>query len=145
MLGHSTEKESASLEQAEVLRAKLTADIQGIQAQLGDRQRTHEDGRRLTSKEYWSWRRQAQYSLNKKLGELRNVKGLIRAKKSPASSAAKEAAGTEETNHLNNLHDILFPLVDEGVFEFSREELEQIDAAKDFLLRAGIPRQTIAA
>jgi len=69
-----------TLEEAEEFRQELTLEVQNIQAQLGDKQRTDDDGHRLTSTEYWAWKKKAQHALNQKLSELREVKKWMREK-----------------------------------------------------------------
>ncbi len=115
-----------TLAEAEERRQQLTLEIQGIQAQLGDRQRTDESGRRLTSSEYWSWKKKAQYALNQKLDELRSIKNWIKDLKAPA----------EETllQHVHVLCQILDVLKAEGV-EFDDAEWSKVDAAKAALTR----------
>jgi hypothetical protein len=127
-----------SLDEAEERRAQLTLDVQSIQAQLGDKQRTDENGKRLTSKEYWAWKKRAQHALNQRLNELRAVKQWIRDKKRGLSVPALEidagASLEEAVGHVHQLALILSKLDDEEV-EFSKEERIQIDAAGHFLRR----------
>lgn len=73
-----------TLEEAEPRRQQLTLDVQSIQAQLGDKQRTDENGRRLSSREYWAWKKRATHALNQRLDELRVVKQWIRDNRSTA-------------------------------------------------------------
>jgi hypothetical protein len=111
-----------TLEEAEALRQELTLEVQNIQAQLGDKQRTDDEGRRLTSSEYWAWKKKAQHALNQKLSELREVKKSMREKNAgSAGSTLHEAIG-----HVQNLCDALDELGDYG---------KHVDAAKDFLSR----------
>lgn len=67
-----------TIEEAELHRQRLTLEVQTIQAQLGDRRRVDEHGKRLTSNEYWQWKRRATHALNRKLEELRAVKSWIK-------------------------------------------------------------------
>jgi hypothetical protein len=118
-----------TLEEAEQTRQELTLDVQSIQAQLGDRQRTDDDGNRLSTAEYWQWKKKAQHALNQKLGELRGVKKWMREKNAgSAGFTLHEAIG-----HVQTLCDALEELGDYGI---------HIDAAKDFLSRTKPPPQT---
>jgi hypothetical protein len=128
-----------SLHEAEERRAQLTLDVQSIQAQLGDKQRTDEEGHRLTSNEYWAWKKKAQHALNQRLVELRVVKEWIRKTKrglvQPKEvEVSKETSLDESVGHVRQLHTVLVSLQGEEV-EFSEEERIQIDAAGYFLRR----------
>lgn len=72
-------------EDAERRRQQLTLEIQTIQAQLGDRQRVDESGRRMSSADYWAWKRKAAHALNKKLEDLRAIKAWIRERRDDAT------------------------------------------------------------
>lgn len=74
-------REPGSLADGEALRIRLTREIESIQSQLGDRDRTDENGDRLSSSQYWEWRKKAQHSLHLKLTELRGLKQWLRKKR----------------------------------------------------------------
>lgn len=118
-----------SLDGANERRAEITRDIQSIQAQLGDKQRSGDDGKRLSSDQYWSWRKVQQELLNGKLEELRQIKTVIRDQR---SSVATEYYSARE--HIQNLHSILVNLASEGV-DMDEDEQERITAANDYLGR----------
>lgn len=128
-----------NLEEAEEQRAQLTLDVQSIQAQLGDKQRTDENGKRLTSREYWAWKKRAQHALNQRLNDLRAVKQWIRERKrglsTPVIETQEEVTVDEAVGHLRQLCQIFSKLQEEQV-EFSEEERIQTDAAAHFLRRA---------
>lgn len=111
-----------TLADAEERRQQLTLEIQGIQAQLGDRQRTDDQGRRLSSNEYWAWKKRAQHALNQKLDELRLVKSWIRENQ-------RETPVVELARHIGVLCQLFDELKTEDV-EFDLDELDKIDAAK---------------
>lgn len=111
-----------TLADAEERRQQLTLEIQGIQAQLGDRQRTDDQGRRLSSNEYWAWKKRAQHALNQKLDELRLVKSWIRENQ-------RETPAVELARHIGVLCQLFDELKTEDV-EFDLDELDKIDAAK---------------
>lgn len=127
-----------TLEDAERVHQEFIEDVQNIQAQLGDKQRTDEHGNRLNAKAYWAWRKSAQHALAKKLTELRAVKAWIREHR----KAAPLLEDREALHHLRKLCAILDDLMEEDV-EFDAEESKQIAAAKGFL-RRGIHHETAA-
>lgn len=69
------------LEDAENRRLDLVAEIQTISAQLGDRDRRSLAGERMSSAEYWEWRRRAISALHAKEAALRRLKAWIRSQK----------------------------------------------------------------
>jgi hypothetical protein len=148
MPGLDTFEIPKSLDEAETLRAQLTNDVQSIQAQLGDKQRTDEEGRRLTSKEYWAWKKRAQHALNQKLDELRFIKNWIRERRHAMTAVGIRVDHPppveEALGHLRALCTLLDSLRLEDV-DFDPEETTQIDAAREFLVRVGVPIQTTAA
>jgi hypothetical protein len=134
MTGSDTFGEPTDLSQAEGLRAQLTKDVQGIQAQLGDRERTDDNGKRLTPKEYWAWKKRAQHALNQKLDHLRSVKSWLRAQRKALSLQNEEVPEDSALLHLKNLCDIVAVLEGDDV-DFEDKEKSQIDAANTFLHR----------
>jgi len=127
------------LDEAEERRVQLTLDVQGIQAQLGDKQRTDDSGRRLSSQEYWNWKKRAQHALNFKLNELRAIKKWIKDTKRSMAAPVVEVVGSatleEAVGHLAQLYQIISDLREEEV-EFNESELAKIFAAGNFLRRA---------
>lgn len=115
-----------TLAEAEERRQQLTLEVQGIQAQLGDRQRTDESGRRLTSNEYWAWKKKAQYALNQKLDELRSIKNWIRDLKAPAEEGL--------ARHVEDLCQMCDTLKSEGV-DFDAAEWSKVESARAALSR----------
>lgn len=127
-----------SPEEAERRRHQLTLDVQSIQAQLGDKQRTDEQGRRLSQKEYWAWRKRAQHSLNKKLDELRLVKAFLREHRRQRHLGPDGA--------LAHLRELYFLAVDiQKRVNLSDLEMRKIDAAGLFLNRIDNPKENLNA
>ena len=120
-----------SLADAEERRQQITLEIQGIQAQLGDKQRTDESGRRLDAQEYWTWKKRAQHALNQKLDELRTLKAWIKEHR-PSSYDTRNPSMAD---HLENLCGILENLRGEEV-DLDPQELEKLEAAKQALQSA---------
>lgn len=56
----------------------LVFEVQGIQTDLGNKNRTHEDGTRFSEHEYWDWRSRAQGALRHRLDEQRALKRHVR-------------------------------------------------------------------
>lgn len=128
-----------SLADAEDRRQQITLEIQGIQAQLGDKQRTDESGRRLDTQEYWTWKKRAQHALNQKLDELRTLKAWIKEHRPSSSYDAVMRAPVnnqvdEIINHLENLYALLIRLKAEDV-DFDAPELDRIEAARCLLMQ----------
>jgi hypothetical protein len=119
-----------SLEQALEQRQALMLEIQSIQSQLGDRQRTDKDGGRLTAEDYWAWRRQAVHALNLKLDEARSIKAWIRNNRGAPD-------GVSAPIHVHRLYRILCVLKTEDV-DLDSAELNQMTAAAAFLRQLGI-------
>jgi len=119
-----------SLADAEERRQQITLEIQGIQAQLGDKQRTDGSGRRLDAQEYWTWKKHAQHALNQKLNELRSLKAWIKERRpSSYDGTAIEDAASGVISHLKNLCEILHDLKEQDV-DFDADELQKIEAAR---------------
>jgi len=128
-----------TLADAEEQRLQITLEIQGLQAQLGDRQRSDEAGRRLSPREYWNWKGLAQQELNQKLDELRIVKAWIRDHRPPHVGPLSPDTFTV-VSHLESLYRILETLRKEDV-ELDSDELAKIEAARMTLAALGTPRQ----
>lgn len=126
------------MDEAEALRQQLTLDVQSIQAQLGDKQRTDEAGNRLDSREYWAWKKRASHALTLKLNELRAVKAWIREHRKEISPPV---TGAETVAHLRNLMTIISAARADEV-DFEPYELSQIEAAELHLYRLGVPNPT---
>ncbi len=130
--------EPQSLDEADRRRKQLTLDVQSIQAQLGDRQRCDDEGKRLSNREYWAWKKRAQHALNQRLNELREIKQWIVGRKKdiaqPSQDVHDGTSAEEAVGHLYQLHSMLSNLQGEDV-DFDEDEKTQIDAAGVFLRR----------
>jgi hypothetical protein len=68
-----------SVEEAEEWRNEIVAEIQAIQAQLGDHGISRDgNGYRMTLAEFEQWRNRAKWALRHKTDELRKVKAWIK-------------------------------------------------------------------
>lgn len=130
MLDSNTYEEPTNLDNAEEFRVRLTGDIQIIQAQLGDRQRLGDNGKRLSSREYWLWKKDARCELNRKLDNLRAVKLWIRDNNSKKIDDGYPIGLA--VRHVSNLYQLLQRLKEEGVEMDDSEEI-QISEAREFL------------
>lgn len=130
-----------TIEEAESRRGALTLDVQSIQAQLGDKQRSDRNGTRMRATEYNTWKKHATYNLNQKLAELRLVKAWIQKHRRTLASAHTEVENSPPVNqalgHLRNLCSILKALREDEV-DFDPEEAIKIAAAQTFLRGLGL-------
>ena len=121
----------SSLDEAEDFQRLLTMDIQSIQHQLGDKQRTDENGHRLSRKVYWDWRKKAIFVLNQKMAELRQVKSWIKQNRPFTAHTAYQLA----LDHLRNMVEILTELNDDSML--STEAETKLETAEAFLNGGG--------
>jgi hypothetical protein len=73
----AAERQEPDFESLEEERAWLVDQVQAIEAQLSEQNRTHEDGTRLTGVEYHEWRGRAVTARKHLLIRLRRVKGEL--------------------------------------------------------------------
>lgn len=83
--------EPASVQAAEDRLFYLQTSTSEIRVQLSDRNRTTPDGRRLTAKEFSTWRRSAVAALQAKEAELLFVKRWLRRHRESRDSKLREA------------------------------------------------------
>lgn len=119
-----------SVEEAEARREALTLQVQDLQAQLGDKQKTDQHGRRMSSKNYWAWRSDAQQTLNAKLGELRAVKAWLRAR-------GRQGPADPSIQHLTNLFLLVDQLIKEDSVELNQAEYALVQNAGTHLRQLG--------
>ena len=120
------------LDEATDLLSQVTLDVQEIQDQLGDRQRTNEEGDRLSPHDYQTWRKKANHALTLKLNQLRKLKSWIKKKRRDDKSPSVQ----EAIEHLENVCDTVTSLEAFDIVEQKELFDGKIDAAKDFLRRA---------
>ena len=113
-----------TLEAAEELRLELLAEIQTIQAQLGDKARTDSNGRRLSSKDYWTWRRQAQHALTQKHAHLRALKLNIQRLRGSGRGGYRQVV---------DLLRSLWSIIDTRDLELTAHEQAEVGRAADLL------------
>lgn len=121
-----------SVEDAEARREALTSQVQDLQAQLGDKQKTDQHGLRMSSTDYWAWRHDAQQTLNAKLGELRAIKAWLRAR-------GRHGPGQTDPSiqHLTNLFLLVDQLIKEDSVELNQAELALVQNAGAHLRQLG--------
>lgn len=129
-----------TLDEAEERRRELTFDVQNIQSQLGDKNRTDKNGKPLSSKQYWAWKKKAQHMLNLKLDELRFIKKWIQKHRFDIEHPKVEVLNApvieDALGHLSSVCGVLESLGEE--VDLEAEERERLDAARAFLRRAGV-------
>ena len=133
-------QEPISLEEGEARRIQLTQDVEGIEAQLGDRNRTDETGNRMSSAQYWAWRKKAQHSLRQKLGELRVLKSWLRTKRAEQSSSIAANLPPALLEEALCLLEQILPLAKSpSAVTPSSDAQTKLDAAQSFVdrVRAG--------
>lgn len=128
-------KPPRDLADAESRRQQVTLDVQSIQAQLGDKQRTDDKGRRLQAREYWAWKKKAQHALNQKLDELRLLKAYIRENRRDRIPSSEQALVL-----LRDLWDVLGGHVEK--IQIPDKDLKKIDAVRAFLCRIDNNKET---
>lgn len=67
-----------SIKDVDERRKALVDKIQNLHTELGDKDRRDKQGHRLSSKEYFSWKKTTQGELNESLRELREINSQIR-------------------------------------------------------------------
>jgi len=122
-----------SVEEAEARREALALQVQDLQAQLGDKQKTDQHGRRMSSKDYWAWRADAQQTLNAKLGEIRAIKAWLRAR-------GRQGAGSVDPSvqHLTSLFLLVDQLIKEDSVELNQAEISLVQNAGAHLRQIGV-------
>jgi len=122
------------LEMAEADRQKIVLEVQEIQAQLGDRQRTDDTGNRIPAAEYWKWKRAAQHTLTCRLGDLRAAKSKVRTLRDEEWNSRPVPASQDADLVVKSLLEILDAFAEE---DFDSGEKEAIASAKSYLARGG--------
>lgn len=129
-------QEPSDLEEAESRREQLLLDVSKIQAQLGSRNRTDTQGRRLRSEKYSEWRTRASHSLATKNDELRRINRWIRGRKKELFEERMHHIHAHDALTLvKRMHKLITSLKSEGI-EFSLDEEEEIQQAEEFLRKA---------
>jgi len=95
----------------------LMGEIQDIDAQLGSRNRTSEDGVRMDDKTYWAWRQKATYARAAKIREYRVLKAMrgdmlatLHAERHVAKQAQVEASRPNQTRRCVETGDAIIPV-----------------------------------
>lgn len=86
-LPYSAQNPPPSLADAEARRLLLADTVADIQTQLGNRNRTYDDGTPMESPDYWEWRHRASWAWKSKMAELRFVKAWITEQRGIAHAA----------------------------------------------------------
>lgn len=94
--------EPKTIEEAEQRRMELGTHITSIQAQLSSRNQTDKSGQRVSSFDYWTWRKNATCALTHKVHELRLVKTWITAHYRDSRSRVVAGVGNHEGIPIRN-------------------------------------------
>lgn len=125
----------ASLEEALTRRATVVSEVQKIQLDLSNRNKT-QNGERIDSRDYWKWRHQAVRALMHKTGELRALKEWIRAEREKRLGEEAEVNTHDPEDLLAASFRLLARLRSEGV-EFDPPEIALINALQLYLTHRG--------
>lgn len=115
---------------------KAVGEVQGLQAQLGDRNRTNGEGNRLSDHEYHAWRSRANVALRHMLERQRGLKEALKTARrrfNPDTMLATELKTPEALIHaaLATLRKL------SGEVEMEPEEQRVIDALDVYLRTHG--------
>lgn len=123
----------SGISEARNRKIKLQDNIEAIQYQLSEENKTDDDGERLPPKKYHKWRRQALKALTAKKRELRYVKRWIREwqRREAGRKFGVDPSDTKEL--LIAANSLLQDKIAEG-FDFSDDELVLANAIRDHVL-----------
>jgi len=127
-----TFKTPASMKEAEERRLQLLSEIQTINGQLGDRNRTDESGNRLPDEAYWTWRKGAVRALRHREDELRLVNKYIREQNNAARYKRIDVAAKDYKGLLVKADEVFQSLKKEG-FDFEEKEWDIVLAIHEAL------------
>jgi hypothetical protein len=104
-----------SVEQLERFIAEATGEVQRIEVQLASRNRTSQDGERLSAEAYWGWHERATYRKAAAIGEIRMAKlrlGHLRPDPRAEHEQAVEEALGQVVESIRAAGDMLAVLCD---------------------------------
>jgi hypothetical protein len=126
-LGKFTFTEPESITDAQQRLAEIKTLRLDLQTQLGDRNRTHADGTRMSSTEYHQWRGRATRALNGAIAEQRQLQTWIKQhlaemKQEPSDPSAI-VAGADPIELLRQAYMLLVALQAQGAKLQPKEEV----------------------
>jgi len=125
-----------TLAEAIAERQRLVQETKDIQAQMGNRNATDVEGRRIPAHEYWEWRHRAVHALRAKERRMAELKAIITAERQRASVATAGnliSGPVTAESLLASLAALVRRLASEGV-DLDPEEQALLDAAQHLLV-----------
>ena len=117
--------EFSSKSEAEAWLVETWFEIEDLNLQLKDMNKTGQDGQRMTSEEYWAWRKKVERIRLKKLRAYKKIQTQVKAwPKDPSGQEKVVKAGLE----------LLLDLAEE-IEDLDMEEVQIVDEVKRFLGR----------
>jgi len=117
--------EFSSKAEAEAWLVETWFEIEDLNLQLKDMNKTGQDGQRMTSEEYWAWRKKVERIRLKKLRAYKKIQAQVKAwPKEPSGQEKVVKAGLE----------LLLDLAEE-IEDLDMEEVQIVDEVKRFLGR----------
>lgn len=132
-------KTLADYEAAEARRAQLVLETQEIAADMANRNKTDEAGRRVTGHEYHEWRSRAVYALTSKTKELAALKLAMKTYNRRADLLRAGEIGVDPTDPVQILaraYRLFRRLQADGV-DYDPDELALLDVMRGFLGQNG--------
>lgn len=135
--------EPATLSEAQARYLALTAEVQDIDAQLSNRNRTNAAGWRLDDREWHEWRHRAVFAKRFKVDEMRRLKAWMKERYNAVDrpeSRQRAMAEYDATNPLSVLAALRAAVQDmatNGV-ELTVREQRILDAARALLREHGV-------
>ena len=123
------------LESARERKADLQDDIEAIQHQLSEPNKTDDKGKRLSSEKYHKWRRQAVKALTAKKRELRFVKRWIRDRQKQRAARMFDIDPNDKDDLLLAASNLIQSKIAEGC-EFEDAELLLANTIRDRVMGA---------
>jgi len=124
----------STIEEARERKATLQDDIEAIQYQLSEPNKTDDEGNRLPPEKYHKWRRQAVKALTAKKRELRFVKRWIRDRQKQRAARMFDIDPDDESDLLVAANNLLTQKIQEDGCEFTDAELLLANTIRDHVL-----------
>lgn len=123
-----------NLEEARNRKAELQDEVETIQYQLSEKDKTDDEGNRVSPKKYHKWRRQAVKALLAKKVELRFLKRWISDRQQTLTAGKFDLDPKSEKSLLVAASNLLQEKIQEGG-EFSESEITLANLIRDRVLQ----------
>ena len=124
----------SDIESARGRKAQLQDDIEAIQYQLSEPNKTDDKGERLPPEKYHKWRRQAVKALTAKKRELRFVKRWIRDRQKQRAAKMFDIDPDDKDDLLVAANNLLIEKIQQDGCEFEDAELLLANVIRDHVL-----------